>query len=261
MSTLAMHFDDLPSAQQPPQMQPGMPQARQWGPWLWGGTALVAALGAAWLFLSLSGAERIREVHIEGYFERVPATEVEAVIESFLDIALADLDLDAAKAAVERLPWVSHARVERVWPDRLRVRVWERQPFARWGDDQLLDSESRRFKPAAPLPEGLPQLSGAQGGEAQIARTFRELSVQLADGPFAIRGLARDARGEWTARTVSGAELRFGRSDPSAALEVLKGPARKSLESRIEDVAYVDLRYSNGFSVGWQPPPPAGNGK
>lgn len=252
-----MSFDDelLPDEERDSGGRPGLP--RSWWPWIWGGTALVAVLGAAWLALTVSGADRIREVHIEGYFERVPPAAVEAAVEPFLDRSLAGVDLDAAKAAIESLPWVARARVERVWPDRLRVRVWERQPFALWGNDQLLDVDSRRFKPAPPFPEGLPHLRGTDGGEAEIAETFRQLSLRLADGPFAIVGLTRDLRGEWTARTAGGLDLRFGRGDPAAALETLLGPARKALEERIADVAYVDLRYSNGFSVGWRPPQPA----
>lgn len=257
MSALAMSFDDMLPQASGPDLQPATPREQRWWPWMWAGTALIAVLGAAWLFLSVSGADRIREVHIEGHFERVAPAEVEAAVEPFLASALAEVDLDAAKAAVERLPWVSRARVERVWPDRLRVRIWERHPFALWGDDQLLDTEARRFQPATPFPEGLPQLSGAQGGEAVIADMFRALSSRLAEGPFAIKGLSRDARGEWMARTVSDADLRFGRGDPLAALDILQGPARTALQQRIEDVAYVDLRYGNGFSVGWHPPQPA----
>lgn len=258
MSTLAMSFDDddLFDDRRDAEGETPMPGPGRWWPWIWGATALIAVLGAAWLALTVSGADRINEVHIEGHFERVPAAAVETAITPFLASSLASVDLEAAKAAVEQLPWVSRARVERVWPDRLRVRIWERQPFALWGEDQLLDTDSRRFKPTPPFPEGLPRLRGADGGEAEVAEVFRQLSLRLADGPFAIVGLSRDARGEWTARTVSDAELRFGRGDPAATLEALLGPARTALEERIVDVAYVDLRYSNGFSVGWRPPLP-----
>ncbi len=227
-------------------------------PVITGVTALAALLLGAWLALEVSGADRIRTVQIEGEFQRVTSAEVEAAVRPFIESSLASVDLDGARVAVEQLPWISRARVERVWPDRLHLRVWERAPFAHWGEQQLLDTDNKIFQPlSTELAETLPLLSGGTGTEQEVADTYRRLAVRLADGPFALAGLARDARGEWAARTVSEIELRFGRGDPTLALDTLLGPARNAVQERIGEVAYVDLRYTNGFSVGWRSPQPA----
>lgn len=53
-------------------------------------------------------------------------------------------DFEAAKARVERLPWVLHARIERLLPDTLVVHLIERRPIALWqnaGQFALIDEE------------------------------------------------------------------------------------------------------------------------
>jgi cell division protein FtsQ len=53
------------------------------------------------------------------------------------------LDPDAAKTRLEALPWVARASVERLLPDRVEVRLMERQPLALWqreGRFDLIDS-------------------------------------------------------------------------------------------------------------------------
>jgi len=49
------------------------------------------------------------------------------------------LDPDAAKARLEQLPWVDRASVERLLPDRVEVRLIERQPLALWQRDGRFD--------------------------------------------------------------------------------------------------------------------------
>jgi cell division protein FtsQ len=53
------------------------------------------------------------------------------------------LDPDAARTRLEALPWVARASVERLLPDRVEVRLIERQPLALWqreGRFDLIDS-------------------------------------------------------------------------------------------------------------------------
>jgi cell division protein FtsQ len=53
------------------------------------------------------------------------------------------LDPDAARTRLEALPWVARASVERLLPDRVEVRLMERQPLALWqreGRFDLIDS-------------------------------------------------------------------------------------------------------------------------
>jgi hypothetical protein len=56
------------------------------------------------------------------------------------------LDIDAARARVEALPWVKQATLTKLFPDTLDIAVVEREPFALWqyaGVVRLIDDEGR----------------------------------------------------------------------------------------------------------------------
>lgn len=222
------------------------------------GTALVLTLTAAWLLMDSGDAHEISRLQIEGELNRVSAQAVAAAVRSGLGEGFLALNLDAVKADAESLPWVARARVERLWPAGVRVRVWEREPFARWGETGLLDTEARVFLPkAAEIPLQLPRLAGPKGREREVMEAYQRLSARLVDTPFVLAGLTLDARGEWAAQTQAGIGLHLGQSAPDEKLELLRGPVAKALRERLDEVDYVDLRYTNGFAVGWKNRPGA----
>src|SRR5260370_21651036 len=42
------------------------------------------------------------------------------------------LDVEAARARLKTMPWIAEATVRKLFPDRLQIRVREREPFALW---------------------------------------------------------------------------------------------------------------------------------
>ncbi|MDP3859374.1 MAG: FtsQ-type POTRA domain-containing protein [Stagnimonas sp.] len=218
--------------------------------------ALAAALVAGRLLLARVDAQP-RELVVQGLLQHVRADEVRAAAATAIDGRLFEVDLDAVRLAVERLPWVAHARVDRQWPARLVVRIWERVPFARWGAAEALSTEGRVFAPGPePLAATLPQLDGAPGREREVMTMYRQLADRLAETPLALAGLRQDARGDWMATTQSGVALRFGRSSPLDQVERLKTVVLPSLAPRLAEVRTVDLRYLNGYAVSWREPAP-----
>ena len=196
----------------------------------------------------------VRELSVNGALRHVRADEVRAVAAPMVDGRLFDVNLSAVRAAVESLPWVAHARIDRQWPARLTVRIWERDAFARWGESDALSTEGIAFAPGDEvLPETLPRLAGAPGREREVLEMYQQLADRLSETPFMLAGLALDARGDWVATTHTGLCLRFGRVSPLDNVVVLKTVVLPSLSARLEDVQYIDLRYLNGFAVGWRP--------
>lgn len=204
----------------------------------------------------LGGPRAALTLEIGGELARVPAEAVQRVVAPRLNRDFYELDLAAVKAAVEALPWVARARVERAWPGTVRVHVEEHQAVARWGARALLSDQDVVFTPPA-IPADLEdawRLAGPDGRQAAVRAAFEALRAQLADTPFAPVALEQNPRGEWTALTADGIELRLGRESPLDAVARLAGPVRTALEGRLQEVTYVDLHYINGFAVGWREP-------
>lgn len=219
----------------------------------WCTAVLLIAAALLPLVPRLGGPRAALTLEIGGDLQRVPADAVRRVVAPRLDKDFYELDLASVKAAVEALPWVARARVERAWPATVRVYVQEHHAIARWGERDLLSDAGVVFTPPA-IPgdlAGAPRLSGPEGGQGAVRDAFDGLRAQLADTPFVPVALAQNARGEWTARTEQGIELRLGRGAPLDAVATLAGPVRTALEGRLQEVTYVDLHYINGFAVGW----------
>lgn len=252
MSAWAMTADDFDSAD-----ELDLRPASQWPRLLLGLLALAAVAAALWGFFQFTGTQQVSRVRIEGKLNHVSAAEVEAAVRPLLDARFIEVDLEQIHSVAAALPWVASVRVERQWPSVVRLRIWEREPVARWGSDEhLLDEQSTEFATAGrTVPAGLPLLSGPPGSAAGVLERYRQLSVPLKGSLFELKNLSQDARGDWTAIANNGVELRFGRGDWSAAQGYLLGPATVALRERIAQVHHVDLRYTNGFSVGWLEPP------
>lgn len=195
----------------------------------------------------------VRELAITGKLANVQPDEVRAVAAPLIDGKLFQLDLDGLRLAVERLPWVAHVRIDRQWPARLGVRITEREPFARWGENEALSTEGIVFAPGSVLlPATLPLLGGEAARAPEVMATYTQLVDRLAETPLTLAGLTLDARGEWIGSTHGGISLRFGRSNPVEQVQRLKNIVLPALSRRLESVARIDLRYANGFAVGWK---------
>ena len=93
--------------------------------------------------------------------------------------------------AVEALPWVDHARIQRRWPNSLHVTVIEQTAAARWGESGLLNTRGELFvRAAAHVPAELPRLSGPEGTECQVAQRYMASAGPDAGGGHAHRGAA-----------------------------------------------------------------------
>jgi cell division protein FtsQ len=220
----------------------------------WCTAVLLIAAALLPLVPRLGGPRAALMLEIGGDLEGVPAEVVRGIVAPRLDKDFYELDLNAVKAAVEALPWVAAARVERAWPATVRVHVREHRAVARWGERALLSDQDVVFTPPD-IPADLadaPRLAGPEGQQGAVREAFAALRAQLGDTPFAPVALEQNARGEWTARTADGIDLRLGRGAPLDAAPRLSGPVRTALEGRLQEVTYVDLHYINGFAVGWR---------
>lgn len=195
----------------------------------------------------------LQALRVDGQFTHLRPQQIAAAAAIAPGAHLFDVNLEAVRTQVEALPWVSHARVSRVWPGRIAIRVWERKPYALWGDKSLVDDEGHAFTPSAEeLPQDLPRLAGPEGREGEVMQDYQQMAQALAGTAFATNGLQLDARGAWTLSTVAGIDLRLGSEDPRGKLDLLQGAVLSTIGDKLDQVAYVDLRYSNGFSVGWK---------
>jgi cell division protein FtsQ len=214
--------------------------------------ALIGGLGLMCWGVVLSFDRPLARLEVAGQFQRVAPLQIEQAVAPFRGAGFLSVDLDALKAALESIPWVDRARVERRWPSAVRVLVTEHVAAARWGEDGLINTRGELFlRGARHVPPELPLLSGPHGSEAQVARLYLDTYPRLLGVGMRLARVELDARGAWQLTLVSGAQVRLGRQDVPARLERFIRVASPIVAARASEVSYVDLRYSSGFSVGW----------
>jgi len=79
----------------------------------------------------------------------------------------------------------------------------------------------------------------------------------LAEAELALESLSMDERGSWRLVLRGGQEIRLGRREIDERLYRFFDVVAPSLAADLNRVEYVDLRYTNGFAVGWRDGPPA----
>ena len=213
----------------------------------------VLALAALAALLALGLDQPVRSIVIDGPFQRVAAVEVEQAARGALKGGFVSADLDKLRAAVEALAWVDRARVQRLWPDRIQVEVVEQQAAARWGEDGLLNTRGELFAQGVRhVPPELPRLDGPEGSEWQVAQRYLAIQGRLVEQGLRVAALRLDARGAWELDLSNGVTVRLGRSQVDERMDRLVKVAAAVIAGRAAEIAYVDLRYSNGFSIGWR---------
>jgi cell division protein FtsQ len=211
------------------------------------------ALAVALWMAAQQTARPVAHLSVSGGGQRVTAADIRLALSEDLQGPISRLNLGALQHQVLALPWVARARVERVWPDGVHVRVWERVPMARWGSGALLDTTAATFSPRpSEVPPGLPQLDGPSGAEAEVMQRYLGLAEAVAEAGLELSGLSLDVRGEWVGRVAPGVPVRFGRVDPLSRVAVLNGPVARVTTGRLSEVERIDLRYTNGFAVRWR---------
>ena len=182
---------------------------------------------------------------------RTPAAEVVAVSGVQSGQALIDVDPDAARAAVGRLPWVLRATVTRQWPASVSITVTERVPIAaaRAGEESwaLIDADGRVLATVAEPPPGLPPVSraapvGAPGsrlgpGWEAVLRVAAATPRPLLDRVSAI---AEGGDGGVELTLAPDAVVRFG--PPEQVDEKFTAIATVLAQVETDDLAVLDVR-------------------
>jgi len=225
-------------------------------PWRRIGTAVgsLAVLGALLGALGWMLNRPIEKITVEGSFQRVSAFDIEKLARRrIVGNGLVSVKLQSVRAALLQMPWVDEVSIARQWPNGLRVQVREQEAMARWNDTQLVsvrgilfDSEPRF------MPAGLPQLRGPEGTDGEVVARYQATQGRMVEYGMRLVSLELDARGAWQFTLDNGVSVRLGRRQIDERLARFAEVALPLLSARVAEISYIDMRYTNGFAVGWR---------
>jgi cell division protein FtsQ len=195
----------------------------------------------------------ISSLMIEGPFQRVTALQIEESISEALGDGFFSANIEAIQEQIVALPWIHEANVVRRWPGTLEIIVTEQIPAAIWGARGLLNTSGDLFVlDARHVPAELPRLDGPEGQSSTVAKRYLHMREELIPSGLDLRQVKLDARGAWDLKLSNGIDVRLGRRDVDGRAQLFLDVAANIISSREAEIEFVDMRYSNGFTIGWK---------
>lgn len=225
---------------------------------LWFGVvALVIVAAGVWTAF-FSPLLKVRSVEVVGATHTEPQAVVDASAVGVADNLLLLATSDVARR-IERLPWVKSAKVERILPGTVRVRITERTPSltaALGGIHWTIDSHGRVL--SSQRDERLPVISGWQDPELELGdvldnpqgrsalRVWRSLEGDLKRSVVAIVAPTPE-RISLTLEDSS--VIRLGSATRLAAKQKVLRAVFKRLRREGRTAAYIDVRVPTSPAV------------
>lgn len=210
----------------------------------------------------------IRHIQVEGEVSRNSVASLRANALPQLSGTFLSMNLQQASSAFEAVPWVRSAVMQRVWPNRLRVRLEEHKPAAYWetkpeGADAhseasveraLVNSFGEVFEANLGDVEDdkLPVLAGPEGSSAQMLTMWQQLNALSRGLDETVERLDLSGRGSWRLTLEKGAVVELGRGSDAEVLARYTQFANSitQISSRYQTpLLTADLRHSDGYAV------------
>ena len=217
------------------------------------GVMVLVLLG--WGVIEIQDADTllIRNVEVKSEFKKITESQIQAVIAKNELKGFFSTDVDAIADDMREIPWLKKITTRRVWPDTLQLTVTERRALAHWNKSALLAVDGSVFNPeASSYPNGLPSLLGPKGTEHIVLKNYIAVAANLRVLALQVDELEMDERRAWVVKLNDGTTLNLGRKKINERLQrFVKIYKDIEMESK-NKIAIIDLRYTNGFAIGWK---------
>jgi len=216
-------------------------------------TALLLA-GLVWV--ASIGVKRIpiKYVRTEGVFQYLSKDEIKTALQPLVTTGFFDADMQTIHQAVSELTWVDTVTVKRVWPDAIDIKIREKKPYVRWGQQSLISARGEIITPKnIDLFKTLPILQGPELQQLKTLEIMKGVNTALADQSMKMAEFTINDRWAWKIKLTTGLEILLGRNEQLKKLQRFLKTLKVLGQEQVEKMAIVDLRYPNGYAVSWKP--------
>ncbi len=199
----------------------------------------------------------INTIQVVGDIENLKQQTLQAAMVGYLDAGFFTVDVAAIKKAVETLEWIESASVRRVWPDKIRVLVTEQKAIAQWDNGALINRNGMLFSPEKmSYPEQLVRFNGPEAMRIELLELYQELQPMLKKQALDMTKVELDGRRALEISLSNGIRFILGRQrnvgESGLLIERFLIACKQGLAGKLDNIAIVDFRYTNGFSVRWK---------
>lgn len=231
---------------------------------------LIVLATAALAWAALTALQRLplfplRELVLTGAPDLVSSAQLEHATRAAVSGNFFTVDLNAARSAYEKLPWVRKAVVSRQWPDGLKLTLEEHEAHARWrplgsftvNEGMLVNRQGELFSAdvaanGKPDVKQLPQLSGPEDSVPELLQRHSEFAQALAPIQRRVEAITLSPRRAWRLELDNGVRIELGRDQerhPLAERLARFVAHYDAIAARSGKLHTIDMRYPNGFAM------------
>jgi len=198
-----------------------------------------------------------KSIQIYGELSWIDRDKLNATILENVDGGFFSLNISRLKSRLEQQAWIESVAVRRVWPDVLQITATEQQPVAVWNGVRVINRHGELFNPVdQETPAYLVKVSGPEGSHQLLMNHYFATEKLFQEAGLRVASMDINDRRALQIFLTNGVRILLGRvrNEDESAEEVQRfvNAYKGALSSRIEDVALVDLRYTNGLAVRWK---------
>jgi len=195
----------------------------------------------------------IEKIRISGHFKHLDSEVIETQLEAYLGKGFFEIDIQEIQQQISHQPWIKTVSVRRVWPNLIAVKVKEKQVFARWDDNHLLDTDGIIFTADSNRFAQFPLINGYSANSKQLLQRYILLKQKFNRQHIALSALKVDNKGALTLRLNEQLKVSLGSEDNDQKIHHMLAVYNQQIKSRSQHIKYIDFRYSNGFAIAWKP--------
>jgi cell division protein FtsQ len=195
----------------------------------------------------------IKYVRTEGVFQYLDKADIKTALEPIVATGFLEADMQAIQQAVAALPWVDTVTVTRNWPDTIDIKVTEKKPYVRWGQDGLITEQGFIFTPKSIAQhQHLIIVSAPEQRRVEVLEIMKGIITALEDQSLTLTEFTINKRWSWTIKLSNGLVLLLGREDQIKKLQRFLKTIPLLGTQQVDAMSVVDLRYPNGYAVSWK---------
>ncbi len=195
----------------------------------------------------------IKYVRTEGEFQYLGKNEIKTALQPLVTTGFFDVNMQAIHSVVSTLPWVETVTVKRIWPDAIDIKIHEKKPYARWGQNSLITERGVVFTPKnMDQFQGLTLITGPEHQQKKVLEITKGIKTALADRSLKMAEFSVNDRWSWKIKLENGLEILLGRNEQLKKLQRFLKTLTVLGQEQVDAMAIVDLRYPNGYAVSWK---------
>tara|TARA_B100001093_G_scaffold31966_1_gene27627 strand:- start:222 stop:917 length:696 start_codon:yes stop_codon:yes gene_type:complete len=184
----------------------------------------------------------------------VNESDIFKIAESYLkNKSFFNINMDYLKNSIEKVDWVRNANIRRSYPNKVIIFIEEYKPVAVWNNDFYISENGNIFS-ANKIEKKLPKLSSFANRNIIIFEYFSLISDGILNNKIneKIYQIKEDEIRSLTVSFASNIAVKFGSQNIKERIDIFLKVYKTLNSSDLKKIRYIDMRYSNGFSIGWK---------